>query len=275
MSMPGTVFILAASADIGQALAGFYADEGWTVVGTFRDRSGVKVLEDRAGVHLLPCDVSSPESIQAMIKAYAALGLRWDRFISAVGVLDPIGPWASHNFDVWEQSVTVNSLAQLRVLHGLYPYRHKGNVVHAAFFAGGGTNSPFTNYSAYCLSKIMLIKMCELIDDEVPDVNAFVVGPGFLPTKIHKQTLINPERAGRNYQKTKDFYQAAEQAATYKDLHDCISWCVAQGRDVVGGRNVAAVHDPWRDAGDQLAVELKRDRDRYKLRRAGNTDSAS
>ena len=123
--------------------------------------------------------------------------------------------------------------------------------------------------------KIMLIKMCELIDDEVPDVNAFVVGPGFLPTKIHKQTLVNPERAGRNYQKTKDFYQAAEQAATYKDLHDCISWCVAQGRDVVGGRNVAAVHDPWRDAGDQLAVELKRDRDRYKLRRAGNTDSAS
>ena len=30
------------------------------------------------------------------------------------------------------------------------------------YSAGGGTNNPFTNYSAYCVSKIALIKMCEL-----------------------------------------------------------------------------------------------------------------
>jgi NAD(P)-dependent dehydrogenase (short-subunit alcohol dehydrogenase family) len=273
--MPRTAFILAASADIGQALAGFYLDEGWTVVGTYRGRGGVHTIEGRPGMHLLPCDVGSPDSIRQMLQAYAALGLPWDVFISAVGVLEPIGPWASLDFTAWEHSVVVNSLAQLRVLHGLYPHRHQGRHVHAAFFAGGGTNNPFTNYSAYCVSKIMLIKMCELIDDEVPDVNAFIVGPGFLPTKIHDQTFANRESAGGNYDKTQEFYRSPAQAATYRDLYDCINWCVSRGRDVAGGRNFAAVHDPWRVGGERLAAELQIDRDRYKLRRAGNTGAAS
>jgi NAD(P)-dependent dehydrogenase (short-subunit alcohol dehydrogenase family) len=184
--------------------------------------------------------------------------------------MEPIGPWASLDFDAWERSVTVNSLAQLRVLHGLYPFRRPDTVVHAAFFAGGGTNNPFTNYSAYCVSKIMLIKMCELIDDEVPDVNAFIIGPGFLPTKIHEQTFANPDGAGDNVEKTRRFYEAPGQAASYRDIYDCINWCVAGGRPVMGGRNLAAVHDPWKESGDALAEALRHDRNRYKLRRDGN-----
>lgn len=272
--MAQSVVILAASADIGRELARMYADAGAQVVGTYRSREGVAELDGHANVHLLPCDVGSRESIDAMLEAYGALGLQpWDLFISAVGTMEPIGPWASLDFDAWEQSVTVNSLAQLRVLHGLYRYRRPG-LAHAAFFAGGGTNNPFTNYSAYCVSKIMLIKMCELLDDEVPDLNAFIIGPGFLPTKIHSQTFANPEGAGRNVDKTKQFFEAPGQVATYADLYDCVNWCVEGGRDVAGGRNFSAVHDPWKDSGDALASELRRDRNRYKLRRAGNTGAA-
>lgn len=270
--MPNTVFILSASADIGQALAGMYADEGCMVIGTYRDEAGVAGLRGRPGVHLLRCDVGSRESIRQMLQEYAALGQPWDLFVSAVGVLEPIGPWTSLDIDAWEQSVVVNSLAQLRVLHGLYAHRRQGQVVHAAFFAGGGTNGPFTNYSAYCLSKIALIKMCELIDDETPDVNAFIIGPGFVPTKIHEQTFANPEGAGAGYDKTQAFYTSPGKVASYQDLHDCIDWCVSGGREVAGGRNLAAVHDPWQDGGgERLAAELRADRNRYKLRRAGNT----
>jgi len=143
-------------------------------------------------------------------------------------------------------------------------------VIDAAFFAGGGTNNPFTNYSAYCVSKILLMKMCELLDDELPDLNAFIVGPGFLPTKIHAPTFANPDAAGENYAKTVDFHSEQARAATCRDIYDCVNWCVAQGRDVVGGRNIAAVHDPWRSDGEWLAAQLRRDGNRFKLRRAGN-----
>ena len=269
--MTQSVFILGASADIGRALAGMYADAGAQVVGTYRSRDGVTDLEGHPNVRLLPCDVGVRASIDEMLTAYKALAAApWDLFISAVGTMEPIGPWASLDFDAWEQSVTVNSLAQLRVLHGLYPHRKPG-LAHAALFAGGGTNNPFTNYSAYCVSKIMLIKMCELIDDEVPDLNAFIIGPGFLPTKIHAQTFANPEGAGQNVEKTKQFFEAPGRVATYADLYDCINWCVAGGRDVMGGRNLSAVHDPWKDPDNALAEGLRRDGNQFKLRRAGNT----
>lgn len=270
--MTKTVFILAASADIGRELARFYAGDGCHVVGTFRSPASVADLQGNANITLLPCDVGSPQSVRRMLDEYVSLGMPWDVFVSAVGVLDPIGPWISLDFDAWERSVIVNSLAQLRVLHGLYPHRRQGCDVHAAFFAGGGTNNPFTNYSAYCVGKIALIKMCELLDDEVPGLNAFIVGPGFVPTKIHKQTLADPSRAGLNFQKTLDFHHASGQGVSYRDIYECINWCVLQGRDVAGGRNVAVAHDPWQGGGAALAADLRQDRNRFKLRRAGNAD---
>jgi NAD(P)-dependent dehydrogenase (short-subunit alcohol dehydrogenase family) len=272
--MSGTVFILSVSADIGRALAILYADHGWTVIGTYRDQSGIGNLKERESIHLLPCDVGDPKSVRQMVATYAALGMPWNLFVSAVGVMEPIGPWVSLDFDAWERSVITNSLGQLRVLHGLYPHRRQSQEAHAAFFAGGGTNNPFTNYSAYCLGKIALIKMCELLDDEVTDLNAFIVGPGFMPTKIHEQTFAAKASAGLGYDKTKKFYEARDATASYRDVYDCIGWCVAQGREVAGGRNFSLAHDPWRTADDRLVEELRLDRNRYKLRRAGNTGRA-
>jgi hypothetical protein len=46
---------------------------------------------------------------------------------------------------------------------------------------------------------------------------------------------------------------------------------VAAGREAVGGRNLAAVHDPWRD-GDRLARALRDDPNKFKLRRYRNSD---
>ena len=71
--------------------------------------------------------------------------------------------------------------------------------------AGGGTNNPFTNYSAYCVSKIALFKMCELLDDEYKNINTFIIGPGFTKTKTHKKLLKQEKKAGSNYLRVKKF----------------------------------------------------------------------
>ena len=143
---------------------------------------------------------------------------------------------------------------------------------HVVFFAGGGTNNPFTNYSAYCVSKILLIKMCELLDDENTDLNVFIVGPGWVRTKIHDQTLDNPKGAGNSYERTLEFLESEGSGTSYEDIYDCINWCIAKGRDVAGGRNFSVVYDTWRQGGEQLAEQLRGDSDKFKLRRFGNED---
>lgn len=264
-----TVVILGASSDIGRDLMERYLDNGAHVVGTYRHHDGVAACAARPNLDLLPLDVRQPEGFAEIAGHLRTRGLAWDLMILCNATMEPIGPFLAIDGAAWQESVTANALLPCRFLQSLYPLRRRGRVNDVAFFAGGGTNNPMTNYSAYCLSKILLIKMCELLDDEAADLNAFIIGPGYVKTKIHDETLRAGEAAGPGYAKTRQFLATA--GTPLEDIYGCIEWCVAQGREVVGGRNISVVHDSWRNGGRELAAALRSDPDRYKLRRAGNT----
>ena len=135
------------------------------------------------------------------------------------------------------------------------------------FFAGGGTNAATANYSAYTISKIALIKMCELLDAEIPDVRFTIVGPGWVRTKIHQATLEAGERAGDNYEKT-NFLLNNDESTPMKYVLDCCDWLINSPREVVSGRNFSTVFDKWDTK--ELSEKLMSDSDMYKLRRYGN-----
>lgn len=263
------IFILGIGSDIGLALARYYLNRGDQVFGAYRSSSSIKSISVIKNIRLFKCGLGNKSGIRKCVVKYKTLGRPWDIFISCVGTMEPIGNFFKVNFDEWEKSVIVNSTAQLRFLHGLYPYRRKNSLNHAVFFAGGGTNNPFTNYSAYCASKIMLIKMCELLDDENKDLNTFIVGPGWVRTKIHAQTLQS-RLAGSNYVRTKQFLKSDIPGTDYRDIFDCINWCIDQGRQVSGGRNFSVVHDAWQKKEKSLARQLRADPNKFKLRRFKN-----
>jgi NAD(P)-dependent dehydrogenase (short-subunit alcohol dehydrogenase family) len=267
--VPGrNVFLLGASADIGRALSERFVRDGFEVVGSARSAASAP-----AGTRWIPVDLSAAGSVKAAVEAYAGLSRPWDVWISCAGSMEPIGPFFGTDFDSWERSLIVNSTAQLRVLHGLYPHRRQGKVSDVVFLAGGGTNGPFRNYSAYCAAKILLIKMCELIDDEAPDLNAFIVGPGWVNTKIHRETLRKPDAAGGNYGRTLEFLNSGSSGTPMDDIYSCIRWGMTRGRPVVGGRNLSVVHDAWKGGGEPLAQRLHNEPGMFKLRRSGNPGS--
>jgi NAD(P)-dependent dehydrogenase (short-subunit alcohol dehydrogenase family) len=260
-----TVFVFGLSSDIGREMALRYAGKGWKVAGTYRDKSGLGDIAGMKEVTAIPCDAGDPDSIAAAIGEYESLEAPWDLFLSSIGTMAPIGSFFHMDFDDWEASVAVNSMAQLRMLHGLYGSRRQGGMVNAMFFAGMGTNNVTPNYSAYISAKIMMIKMCEQLDAEAEDLNVFIIGPGFLPTKIIQQIIEAGEQAGENYQKTLDFLN--KPGTSFDDIFSHMAWCMEQGREVAGGRNFSTVHDGWRDGGKDLADRLKKNPDMFKLRR--------
>jgi len=251
MTANATVFIAGISSDIGRELALLYSARSHRVLGTFRTAAHVEPLRDRQGVDLVSCDVAKPDSIRSAVDRLKTVDKPWDTFIGAVGQLDP------------------NSVGQLRLLREIYPLRRRDTLAKVAFLVGGGINGPFRNYSAYCLGKILLVKACELLHDEAPDVHAVAIGTGWVDTKIHRQTLEAGERAGDNYRQTAEFLEAAQPGTGCTDILACMDWCFGQDRAVTGGRNFSVVHDSWKqEAG--LGTSLLRDPDKYKLRRSGN-----
>ncbi len=265
VSMPRRAIILGATADIGHDICSRLLSEGWSVVGLGRSRERIADLIETPDFHFVECDLSDSTSIKEAVAKASEFGPGWSLFVSSAGTMEPIGPFFQTDFDEWERSIIVNSTAQLRVLHGLWPCRRMGTSVDVMLMAGGGTNSAFTNYSAYCVSKIALIKMCELIDDEVPDANIFIIGPGFVQTRIHDETIRAGEKAGDGLGKTLAFLETP--GTSLEDIYAHMMWCMAAGKDVVSGRNFSTVHDAWRNGGSALKQALIGDANALRLRR--------
>lgn len=263
------VIIVSASSDIGGAMSHRWLSRGWKVFGTYRTRSQAVVELEVSGINLVHCDLSDPKSIRVACSSLRTLCPQWDVLVLCPGAQDPVGAFIECSFDEWEESVRVNFTGQMRVIHELLPSRRSDSALGPCvlLFAGGGTNNATVNYSAYTISKIALIKMCELLDAEIPDTRFVIVGPGWVKTKIHESTLEAAARAGANYQRTIDKLSSG-QCTPMGEVLDCCDWLVSAPRELVSGRNFSVVFDKW--GTRELEEKLAQEPDMYKLRRYGN-----
>lgn len=260
------IVIIGIGGDIGYNLAKFYIQDGHKVIGTYRTRnSNVEDIEsDGDKIFSYQLDITDRTKVGEFSERMMVCG--WDTLILSVGDINPVGKFFRVPFSKWEDSVDVNLVSQLGVLHSLYKYREPGASV--AFFAGMGTNGPVDDQSAICLSKIALIKMVELLDYECDDINPFIIGTGFVRTKIHEATLVDGDKNSASYKKLKAWMDNGIAGTSMEDIYKNIEWCVEMGKGVCGGRNFSTVHDCWGEEG--LVRMLKTYPDVYKLRRYGN-----
>lgn len=260
------VFISSISSDIGLHCAKRYAEDGWDVFGTYRSEKLLPDLDFLPKDNLYFVDLSDAASIDNACWNFLATGRKWTSFMTCAAIPQPLTDFFSCRFDAWSNSIHVNAIEQLRVLHALGPARADG-MKNAIFYAGPATNSAVTNFSALAVAKIMLIKICELLDAEYSDLNPFIVGPGWTKTKTHYDVINDPDVSAEKYEETVRF-MASGAGTSLDDIYDCIKWLSEMGKQVAGGRNFSVVHDCWGE--EALASELRRSPDMYKLRRSGN-----
>jgi NAD(P)-dependent dehydrogenase (short-subunit alcohol dehydrogenase family) len=264
-----SAIIISASSDIGAAMCTRWKSNGWKVYGTYRTKSPATEALAGMGVKLVYCDLADAASIRDSCFQLRMLCPRWDALVLCPGTQKPVGAFSDCSFEEWEESLKVNFSSQLRIIPHLLPARHTKVALEpiVLLFAGGGTNSAPQNYSAYTISKVALIKMCELLDTEIPDTRFAIVGPGWVKTKIHEATLKARGKAGANYQRTKEKL-ASDECTPMETVLDCCDWVINAPRKVVSGRNFSVVFDKWGDA--ELEQALIANSDMYKLRRHGN-----
>ncbi len=264
-----SAIIISASSDIGTAIAQRWSARGWTVFGTYRTGSQAVEKLRSSGIRLIPCDLSDSASIGRVCSELSMLCRQWDILAMCPGALDPIGAFIQCSFDEWEDSVRINFTGQMHIVHELLPSRRVNSVFGPCvlFFAGGGTNNAPVNYSAYIVSKIALIKMCELLDAEISDTRFVIIGTGWVTTRIHEATLRAEARAGPHNQITINKL-ASNECIPMETVLDCCDWAVNAPRELVSGRNFSVAFDMW--GTKELEKKLAQEADMYKLRRHGN-----
>lgn len=262
------IFIISISSDIGAELAKYWLSQGHSVSGTIRKKSILTDNLEKLGVDLFKLDLASIESCEKFLEKLPN-NYRWDSLVVGAGDQSPIGSFLKTNFESWESSLRINFVGQMQILQGMISHANikSKNSPVCIFFAGGGTNGAVINYSAYTISKIASIKMMELLDAEISQIAFTIVGPGWVKTKIHQATLdASFETVGENFFKTKQMLDN-DLCFPIERVVKCCDWLIYQKRDLIGGRNFSAEHDPW---DDKKILKIADDPNIFKLRRHGN-----
>ncbi len=265
--------VISASSDIGTAAAKHWRNRGWAVSGTYRTPSqSVEELKS-LGIAMTSCDLIDVTSVESACSKLEQTAGEWDVLAVCPGLLEPIGQFDEVPFDAWEESVDVNLLRPIRMVRRLLASRRRGaKPPIVIFFSGGGVNDAPTRYSAYTLAKVALVKMCELLDAEIPDTRFVILGTGWVNTKIHEATLRAGAAAGTNLQRTIDKLEG-QSCTSIERILECCDWAIDAPREVVSGRNFSVPNDAWGTSA--LSQKAAGDHDFYKLRRSGNQWSPS
>ncbi len=272
--MKKSIIVFSITSDIGGYIAKHYYDKNYNVYGTYRKDNSLKELKTiMPNGKYYKCDAEDSKSIDIAIEHISKDIDSWNLLISCPCTPIPIAKFQESDINVWEKSFYLNSIGQLRFLHGLMKSRDLNNsrLPLALFFAGGGTNNAVDSFSAYTSAKIHLIKMFEFLAFEDKTTKYTIIGPGWTNTKTHFETLKYSEKSSKKYQEVSKFLENPINSTPLIDIVECIEWIDKQSSDVVSGRNFSVVNDHWRgDNMPKLVSKLQNDQNMYKLRRSGN-----
>jgi NAD(P)-dependent dehydrogenase (short-subunit alcohol dehydrogenase family) len=109
-----SIIITGASAGIGAACATAFLDAGWRVGLVARRHDALEaVAKGHGAAHVLPCDVTDPDAVDAAFNAFAAQAGRLDVLFNNAGSFGRAAPIDELGVDEWRQVVDVN-------LHGMF-----------------------------------------------------------------------------------------------------------------------------------------------------------
>ena len=224
--MSKTCILVGDRSDIAQALLPYLVAHDWAVHGCNRDSPAVN------------------------------LDARWDLFLCCIGKVAPVGRWDQMRDQEINNCIASNLIIPLSYLRNCWEYRNTG--ASACFMAGSNPQRIMPGYLPYNMSKMALLKAVEQIDAESPDAKVFALGPGYYrDSKIHAATLAANwpnERIARG-----------DAGTPIERIWHRLQWCIAQPKEIVGGRNIC-VSDDW-ETDQYLANRLVGNPDLFKLRR--------
>ena len=192
----------------------------------------------------------------------------WGTLLIMPATQKPIGLFSETDPREWANSIELNFINQMYLINRLYKKRslsEKNKTI--ILWAGGGTNNATKYYSAYTISKIAQIKMAELLNHEMKDTKVVILGPGWVKTKIHNETLNNKKLSRENYQRTQKRF-LDNNFVEVKEVVDCVNTIINSSKSDTGGRNLSVEFDRWKNT--DLFNLLSFDDDIYTLRRDFN-----
>ncbi len=203
-----TAVVTGASRGIGRSVALGLARAGAHVIAIARTRGGLEELDDdikAAGgaCSLITLNLKHGDKIDAL---GPTLYQRWqhiDIFVANAGILGTLTPVAHIQDRDWDEVMTINVTANVRLIRTLDPLLRRSDAGRAIFVSSGVAQNPRAYWGEYAASKAALetLALCYAAETASTPVRVNIVNPGKTRTAMRAkaypgedpETLKTPE----------------------------------------------------------------------------------
>ena len=196
------------SMGIGFAIAEHIVRVGGRLVICARGEGGLRAaaskLEAIGSGPVVPvvADVSRPSDVEHLFDVASGAFGDVRGVVHCAAILGPIGPVVGVEPDPWLETLRVNLFGAFLVTRAacrrMIAHSAGGSIV---LLSGGGAGSAFPNYTAYACSKVGVARFTESVALEMAPhgIQVNCLGPGFVATRMHDETLAAGDLAGAVY----------------------------------------------------------------------------
>lgn len=261
------VIITGGSRGIGKVVAQHLGDQGAKLNIIARTKSELSKSENEllAKGYKIKTFRGNVLNIREMKKIICVIG-NVDILINCAGVQGEIGPFVNLDLRRWKETFEINFNGTVNCISEVLPYmlrKKSGKIIN---FSGGGAHYSRPNFSAYGVSKAAIVRLTEILADELRDSNIQInaVSPGTIKTKMIDEILeAGSDRVGDEHERVRD---KLEEGFDSPDLvAELICYLVSEESDWLSGKVISAVWDPWKEWMDNGPAEM--DQEMYTLRR--------
>ena len=198
-----TILVTGAGRGIGKRLAIGFANLGARIGLLARSKAELDAahleIEHSGGNALrIRADVCDYEQVHTAVDRMRVHFGHIDAVICAAGILGPIGPFMDSPVKGWIETLQTNLLGVANTCRAVVPHMAERRTGKIIVVAGLGAESSRPNFSAYCVSKTAVVRLAEVLADELSESNVQIncVGPGGTYTSMTDEILTAGGRAG-------------------------------------------------------------------------------
>ena len=275
MKLEGQVAVITGSGrGIGRAIALAYAREGAKLALAARnekelDEAVGAVSELGAEAMAVPTDVTSQEDTERLARRVVDRFGRIDVLVNNAGNSGPVGPLQGNDIADWVNTISVNLTGTFLVCRAVIPVmlgQSAGKIIN---LSGAGATNAWSNMSAYCSSKAAVVRLTEVLAQELDGrgITVNALGPGSVHTSMWDKMTEQAAEAGADFIHQLGMRVTSGGGASIDECAELAVWLASEDSGELTGRLISAATDDFRALPPRIAEIMAGDT--YTLRRMG------
>ena len=267
MKLDGQVAVITgAGRGIGRAIALTYAREGARLAVAARGEPELEetvsaVSELGAEAIAVRTDVTSQAATEALVQRTVERFGRIDVLVNNAGIPGPIGPMQDNDIAEWVDTINVNLTGTFLVCRAVIPVMLRQGSGRIINLSGAGAANAWSNMSAYCSSKVAVVRLTEVLAQELEGkgITVNALGPGSVHTSMWDKMTEDAAEAGANFIHQLGLRVTSGGGASIDECAELSVWLASGESGALTGRLISAATDDFRDLPPRITEIMEGD----------------